>query len=56
LASLARSPASARQDDIEAYFAHVWHQCVPGELYVSEAENVRAFTQGLLQAIRPSRS
>ena len=55
-ASFARGVAPARQEDIEAYFADVWKQCVPGELYVPEAENVRAFTQGLLQAIRASHS
>jgi capsule polysaccharide export protein KpsC/LpsZ len=52
--SLARGVVPARQEAIEAYFADVWQQCVPGELYVPETENVRAFTQGLLQAILPS--
>lgn len=51
---LTRGATPVRQNDIEAYFADVWQQCVSGELYVPEAENVRAFTQGLLQAIRPS--
>ena len=52
--SLARGVVPARQGAIEAYFADVWQQCVPGELYVPETENVRALTQGLLQAILPS--
>jgi hypothetical protein len=50
LACLAGGLPSSR-DDIEKYFAAVWQQSVPGELYVPEPSNVKIFTGGLLKAI-----
>lgn len=54
LVSLARGAMPVKEENVETYFAKVWQQCAPGELYVTDAENISAFTQGLLQAIRPS--
>ena len=44
------------RDAIERYFAAVWDKSLPGELYVADADNVRRFTQSLLQSITSASS
>jgi hypothetical protein len=45
------SPPPARPEDVRRYFADVWDQSFPGELYVSDDANVARFVDSLLAAI-----
>ncbi len=36
--------------DVDRYFEAVWRQCLPGELYTTQKEQVRAFTHSMIVA------
>lgn len=42
------------KEAVHEYFASVWRQTVPGELYMADAENVAVFTRSMLVATDPA--
>lgn len=48
---LNQSQKKITREMIERYFAAVWFHSCPGELYVDDPDNVRIFSQSLIEAI-----
>ena len=51
-AAIGHSRPSFESDEVDRYFEAVWRQCLPGELYVTQTEQVKTFTHSMVAATR----